>query len=164
HSCPLPTSLVARLSFEKPTMRSRSARIAVPASSGLAGSPGGGTKECGARWPTITAGSVPGPLGAIRPNHGPFVLRRGRAAGPSSCASSGDTTASDTVIESASERIIDLLLQNKALHYATAQAFALRTGARVSWERTSLKSRNRGRWTLIAPRRRCRLRCVSHLF
>jgi hypothetical protein len=71
HICPDPNSLVARLSFEKPTIVSRSARIVAPMNSGFAGSPGGRITGRGARSPTMTAGSLPKGGGSGRPNHGP---------------------------------------------------------------------------------------------
>jgi len=60
--------------------------MVVPVNSGFAGSPGGKVTGCGARVPTMTAGSFPGGGGSGSPNHGPFVNRlAGPRSGPS-CA------------------------------------------------------------------------------
>src|SRR5262245_42387809 len=75
HICPAPTSCVARLSFEMPTIASRSLRMAAPASSGAAASPGGIANGRGWRSPTMTAGSAPRAGGSGRPNHGPSAGR-----------------------------------------------------------------------------------------
>ena len=78
--------ILARLSFEKPTIVVRSSRRRCADSSGPAGAPGGTCTERGSRWPTTTAGSVPGAGGGVKPYQGPaFRVWRAAPSG-SSCA------------------------------------------------------------------------------